>query len=45
MAVKNIVTVPNETLNNKTQKVGNIDDEIINIAKDLIDTVKVAEEP
>ena len=45
MAVKDIVTTPNEILNKKTQKVGNIDDEIVNIAKDLIDTVKVAEEP
>ena len=33
MAVKDIVTTPNEILNKKPKRLGNIDDEIINIAK------------
>ena len=45
MAIKNIVTVPNPILNNKTQKIGEITEEIKNIAQDLIDTVKVADDP
>lgn len=45
MAVKKIVTTPNQVLDNKTQKIGEITEEIRNIARDLIDTVKVAEDP
>lgn len=45
MSVKKIVTTPNPVLNKKTQKVGEITDEIKKIAQDLIDTVKVAEDP
>lgn len=45
MSVKKIVTIPNPILNKKTQKIGEITDEIKNIAQDLIDTVKVAEDP
>ena len=45
MSVKKIVTITNPILNKKTQKVGEITDEIRNIAQDLIDTVKVAEDP
>lgn len=45
MSVKKIVTIPNPILNKKTQKVGEITDEIKKTAQDLIDTVKVAEDP
>jgi peptide deformylase len=45
MAIKNIITDPNPTLLNKTQKIGEITDEIKAVAQDLIDTVKVAEDP
>jgi len=45
MAVKKIATIPNPVLNKKTQKVGEINEEIKKIAQDLIDTVKVAEDP
>jgi len=45
MAIKNIIVDPNPILNNKTQKVNVINDEIRGIAQDLIDTVKVAEDP
>ncbi|MBW6441826.1 peptide deformylase [Patescibacteria group bacterium] len=45
MAVKKIVITPDPVLNKKTQKIGAITDDIKNIAQDLIDTVKVAEEP
>ncbi len=45
MAIKNIIVDPNPILNNKTQKVNEINDEIRGIAQDLIDTVKVAEDP
>lgn len=45
MSVKKILTVPNPILNKKTQKIGEITDEVRNLAQDLIDTVKVAEDP
>ena len=45
MAVKPIITIPNETLRNKTGKVKKIDEEITKIAQDLVDTVKVARDP
>jgi len=45
MSVKKIITIPDPVLNKKTQKVGEITDEIRKTAQDLIDTVKVAEDP
>jgi len=45
MSIKKIVTTPNPVLNKKTQKVGEITEEIKKISQDLIDTVKVAEDP
>ena len=45
MSVKKILTTPNPILNKKTQKIGEITDEVRNLAQDLIDTVKVAEDP
>ena len=45
MAIRKIVTIPDEILNKKTQKIGDIDDDIKNTAQDLIDTVRVADEP
>ena len=45
MSVKKIVTIPDPVLNKKTQKIGGITEEIKELAQDLIDTVKVAEDP
>ncbi len=45
MAVKQILTVPNDFLRKKTEKVKTVDKNILNITKDLIDTIKVAKEP
>lgn len=45
MAVRKIVIEPNPILYKKTQKVGVIDENIQKIAQDLLDTVKVAEDP
>lgn len=45
MAIKKIVTSPNPILSAKTQKVGGVTDDIREIAQDLLDTVKVAEDP
>jgi peptide deformylase len=45
MAVRKIVTIPDPVLTKKTQKVGKIDKEIKALAQDLLDTVKVAEDP
>ncbi len=45
MSVKKIITIPDPVLDKKTQKVGEITDEIRKTAQDLIDTVKVAEDP
>ncbi len=45
MSVKNIITIPNPILGKKTQKISGITDEIRKIAKDLLDTVKVAKDP
>lgn len=45
MAIKTISVVPNPILTNKTQKVGQIDSGIKELAKDLIDTVRVAKDP
>jgi peptide deformylase len=45
VAVKKILTIPDPILFKKTQKVGKIDEDIENIAKDLMDTVKIAKDP
>lgn len=45
MAIRKIVTIPDSVLYKKTQKIGEITEEIKNLAQDLIDTVKVAEDP
>lgn len=45
MSVKRIVEIPDPILKKKTQKVGQITDEIKEIAKDLVDTVKQAKDP
>lgn len=45
MSVKKIVTIPDPVLNKKTQKIGEITEEIKGLAQDLIDTVRVAEDP
>ncbi len=45
MAVKNIITTPNLILNKKTKKIGKITEDVKKIAQDLLDTVKVAEDP
>lgn len=45
MAVKKIITTPNPILDKKTQKIGEITEDIKNVAQDLIDTVRVAEDP
>lgn len=45
MAIKPIITIPNNLLKNPTKKVNVIDDEIKNIVQDLIDTVLQAEDP
>jgi peptide deformylase len=45
MAVKPILTIPNQVLLTKSEKVKAIDSEIKAIAKDLLDTVKLAKNP
>jgi len=45
MSVKTVLVTPNQILDKKAQKVGDITDEIKNVAKDLLDTVKVAKNP
>ncbi|MFZ2664352.1 MAG: peptide deformylase [Patescibacteria group bacterium] len=45
MAVRTVITTPNPILNKKAQKVGEITDDIKSVAKDLLDTVKVAKDP
>ena len=45
MAVKPIITVPNMILKTKTEKIKQIDEAVLKIARDLIDTVKVAKDP
>lgn len=45
MAVRKLITVPNPILIKKTQKIGEITEEIKTLAQDLIDTVKVAQDP
>lgn len=45
MAVKNVITTPNPILDKKALKVGDITDDIKNVAKDLLDTVKIAKDP
>lgn len=45
MAVKPIITIPNKVLRTKTEKVKQIDSEVLALAKDLLDTVRVAKDP
>jgi peptide deformylase len=45
MPVRQIITLPNNILRAKAQKVKKIDEEILKIAKDLADTVKLATDP
>lgn len=45
MAVKNVIITPNPILNKKAQKVAEVTDDIKAVAKDLLDTVKVAKNP
>ena len=45
MSVKNIVTVPNQILRQKTEKVKKFDSELNTLIKDLIDTLNSAKEP
>lgn len=45
MAIRKIVTIPDPVLYKKTQKIGEITEDIKRLAQDLIDTVKVAEDP
>lgn len=45
MAVRKIVTIPDPVLYKKTKKISKTIDEIKDIAQDLIDTVKVADDP
>jgi peptide deformylase len=45
MPVRPVITVPNKNLYEKTKKVRRIDQSVLNIAKDLLDTVRVAKDP
>ncbi len=45
MSVRNIITTPDPILGKKALKVSGITDDIKNMAKDLLDTVKVAKDP
>jgi peptide deformylase len=45
MPVRPIITIPNNILKTKTEKVKMIDEEVLKVAKDLVDTVKVAKDP
>lgn len=45
MAIRPIITVPNKVLKEKTEKVKQIDEAVLGIAKDLMDTIKVAKDP
>lgn len=45
MAVKEIITIPNEVLRKKAEKIKTIDDEIKKLAGDLIGTLNVAKDP
>lgn len=45
MSAKPIITIPNEVLRKKAEKVKNIDEEVLKTAQDLLDTVKVAKDP
>ncbi len=45
MAIRKIVTVPNEILRQKTQRVRAFDQTLQDLAQDLIDTVRNAQEP
>lgn len=45
MSVKTVITTPNPILDKQAQKVSDITGDIKNVAKDLLDTVKVAKDP
>ena len=45
MSIKEIITIPNEILTQRTKKVVKIDEEIIKLSQDLLDTLKVAKDP
>jgi peptide deformylase len=45
MAVRPIITIPNKGLYEKTEKVRQIDQAVSDVAKDLVDTVRVAKDP
>jgi peptide deformylase len=45
MPVRPIITLPNNILRTKTKKVKKIDPEVEKVAKDLVDTVKLAKNP
>lgn len=45
MSVRKVIVTPDKILITKTAKVNGIDEEIRNIAQDLLDTVKVAKDP
>jgi peptide deformylase len=45
MSVRKVITAPNPILTKKTQKVRDINSDVKKIAKDLLDTVRVAKDP
>ncbi len=45
MAVRKIVTIPNEVLNTKSEKIRTIDQSVKDLAQDLLDTLNVAKDP
>ena len=45
MSVRKVITAPNPILTKKTQKVRDINNDVKKIAKDLLDTVRVAKDP
>lgn len=45
MSERQIVTIPDEVLRKKAEKVKFFDDELKALAQDLVDTVKIAEDP
>lgn len=45
MPIRPIITIPNKVLVEKTEKVKIIDETVLKLAKDLLDTVKEAKDP
>jgi peptide deformylase len=45
MSVKTVITTPNPILDKKALKVSDINDDVKNVAKDLLDTIKIAKDP